>query len=101
MPIDFPRPRPISTIIYRISTMDHLLGIEGTFELVRFFHKRMFSESQVAYLSVVYNGDLIFELSPLKGDGRKGEGLANMDRANDCYSWSRIINMSAKIVNAK
>lgn len=96
-----PHLRPNGTIIYCINTMDRLLGIEGPSKLARFVHKRSFNESQVACMPTVYNEDIIFELPSCKGEGRKGEGLANMDWENDYYSWSHIINMSAKIVNAK
>ena len=44
-----------------------------------------------------YDGDRVFELPPYKGKYFKGAFFTRMERRNDCFLWSRMIETQAKI----
>lgn len=84
-------------IVYPVSAMDCVLKAEGWSEVAKFMKRGKYSFRQVECLPDVYDGDIIFELPPLKRDCGKGSGLRDMDRASDCYYWNRIVPTSVNV----
>jgi hypothetical protein len=47
--------------------------------------RRKFLTGHVICLPPQYNGDIIFELPPIKDEGKKGDRVQSMESAKDCY----------------
>lgn len=84
---------------HRISALSALLAIRGHSELAKFVQQNKFVTRQVRCLPRSYNGDIIFELPPVQGDPRKGDRVVSMERAKDCYYWTRTTPTSAIVLS--
>ncbi|CAM6104164.1 unnamed protein product [Calypogeia fissa] len=83
--------------IYSISALEAFLHISGTSELLKFRKQEDFDWKQVDCMPDSYNRNVVFELPPVDCLDGRGKGLQNMDRKNDCYSWTRLLTTSANI----
>lgn len=88
---------PLPTSGPRISALDCLLTIRGSSELARFVRSFSFQVEHVSHLPSSYNGDIVFELPPIDRQSGKRACLLDMDRAQDCYLWTRMISTSANL----
>jgi hypothetical protein len=88
-------------LLIRISALDSLLAICGSSELAKFVRSFTFKFEQVQSLPHTYNGDFVFEFPPVDASRERGFGLRDMDRSNDCYNWTRIMNTSANLLPKK
>jgi hypothetical protein len=75
---------------YPIPGLQLLLLIRGQSELAKFVRAQKFVTRQVKCLPPRYNGDIIFEIPPTADDAKKGDRVRSMERAKDCYYWTRI-----------
>lgn len=78
--------------------MDTILGVKGSSEIATLVQEKAYKFCQVSSLPTLYNnGNIIFELPPTVGSFVKGIGLKGLDRANDGYSWTRLLTTFARI----
>ncbi|KAL3681598.1 hypothetical protein R1sor_024554 [Riccia sorocarpa] len=81
-----------------VSGYETCLRIEGRSELSK-INLSDFDHRQVTQLPDEYDGNMIFELPPAKEVEllKKGGILTGMDRANDCWQWTKCVTTSAKV----
>ncbi|KAL3686650.1 hypothetical protein R1sor_009224 [Riccia sorocarpa] len=80
-----------------VSAYEACLRIEGISELSKLY-LASFEHRVVDHLPEDYDGNVIFELPPsTQADlSRKGGGLVGMDRAHDCWLWTKSVTTSAQ-----
>ncbi|KAL3700039.1 hypothetical protein R1sor_018061 [Riccia sorocarpa] len=81
-----------------VSSFYALQQIRGRSELSK-LDLASFKHSLVLQLPDNYNGDIVFELPPKTFEDvlKKGGGLEGMDRAHDCWIWTKCTTTSADI----
>jgi hypothetical protein len=65
-----------------------LLAVHGLSKVSHFVLRNKFVTRQVICLPPQYNGDIIFELLPIKDEGKKGDRVKFMETTKDCYYWT-------------
>ncbi|KAL3684976.1 hypothetical protein R1sor_002998 [Riccia sorocarpa] len=83
-----------------VSSYTALRDIKGRSELSKLMLPE-FTHMPVVRLPDQYNGNIVFELPPLKTEDvfKKGAILEGMDRAHDCWIWTKCITTSASIAS--
>jgi hypothetical protein len=66
--------------VYRILVLQSLLQVRGSSEVSHFVQRRRFVTPHVICLPPQYNCDIIFELTPIKDEGKKGDWVQSMER---------------------
>ncbi|KAL3682180.1 hypothetical protein R1sor_000202 [Riccia sorocarpa] len=85
-----------------VSAYEACLRIKGTSELSKLY-LASFEHRQVDHLPEDYDGNVNFELPPsTQADlSKKGGGHVGMDRAYDCWLWTKSVTTSARIGGKK
>ncbi|KAL3686636.1 hypothetical protein R1sor_009210 [Riccia sorocarpa] len=85
-----------------VSAYEAYLWIEGTSELSKLY-LASFEHRLVDHLPEDYDGNVIFELPPSTQTylSKKGGGLVGLDRAHDCWLWTKSVTTSAQIGGKK
>jgi hypothetical protein len=84
---------------FLVSVVDSMIHGKGNSRCVTSARKILSIKlpERVDQLSEVYDGDCLFELPPFTGAYVKGAFFLGMERKNDCYLWSRMLDTTAKI----
>jgi hypothetical protein len=87
--------------VYRISALQSLLQVRGSSKVSDFVQRMKFVTRHVICLPPRYNGDIIFELPPIKDEGKKGDRVRSMERAKYCYYWTQIVTTLVKVLKVE